>query len=106
VNGDPMKVVPLPMNTNEARFYFWDRFYPYLSYLVENASHVRLQEVNLSYDLPKNLLNRIDVNRLQLYFQANDLLTISANKFGEDPEYPIGSQNPQAKFTFGLKFDL
>ncbi|MFA5849189.1 MAG: SusC/RagA family TonB-linked outer membrane protein [Bacteroidales bacterium] len=106
VNGDPMKVVPLPMNTNEARFYFWDRFYPYLSYLVENASHVRLQEVNLSYDLPKNLLNRIDVNRLQLYFQANDLLTISANKFGEDPEYPIGTQNPQAKFTFGLKFDL
>ncbi|MDD3990015.1 MAG: TonB-dependent receptor [Bacteroidales bacterium] len=106
VNGDPMKVVPLPLNPDEPRFYFWDRFYPYLSYLVENASHIRMQEINLSYNLPQSVLERINLRRAQLYVQCNDLLTVHANKFGEDPEYPIGTQNPQAKFTFGLKIDL
>ena len=106
VNGDPMKTVPLPLNINEARFYFWDRFYPYLSYLVESASHVRMQEINLTYNLPKNLLKKVNINRLQIYAQCNDLFTIRANKFGEDPEYPIGTQKPQPKFTFGIKFDL
>ena len=43
---------------------------------------------------------------MQVYFQCNDVFTIVANKFGEDPEYPVGTQNPQPKFTFGLKFDL
>jgi len=106
VNGDPMKVVPLPMNVDEARFYFWDRFYPYLSYLVESASHVRMQEINLSYNLPQNLLKKANISRLQIYAQCNDLFTIRANKFGEDPEYPIGTQKPQPKFTFGLRFEL
>jgi len=106
VDGDPMKVVPLPMNVDEARFYFWDRFYPYLSYLVESASHVRMQEINLSYSLPQNLLKKANISRLQLYAQCNDLFTIRANKFGEDPEYPIGTQKPQPKFTFGLRFEL
>jgi TonB-linked SusC/RagA family outer membrane protein len=106
VNGDPMEIVPLPQNVNEPRFYFWDRFYPYLSYLVENASHIRMQEINLSYNLPQSVLQKIDLRRAQIYFQCNDVFTIQANKFGEDPEYPIGTQNPQPKFTFGLKFDL
>ncbi len=106
VNGDPMKTVPLPMNVDEARFYFWDRFYPYLRYLVESASHVRMQEINLSYNLPQNLLKKANISRLQLYAQCNDLFTIRANKFGEDPEYPIGTQKPQPKFTFGLRFEL
>ncbi|HUW91536.1 MAG TPA: SusC/RagA family TonB-linked outer membrane protein [Bacteroidales bacterium] len=106
VNGDPMVTVPLPLQTNEARFYFWDRFYPYLSYLTESASHIRMQEINLSYDLPRVKLQKLGINRLQIYAQCNDLFTIMANKFGEDPEYPIGTQKPQPKFTFGLKFGL
>lgn len=106
VNGDPMKIVPLPLNNDEPRFYFWNRFYPNLSYLVEDASHIRMQEINLSYNLPQNLLQKMGLSRAQLYLQCNDVFTIYANKFGEDPEYPIGSQNPQPKFIFGLKFDL
>ena len=101
-----MKIVPLPLNNDEPRFYFWNRFYPNLSYLVEDASHIRMQEINLSYNLPQNLLQKMGLSRAQLYLQCNDVFTIYANKFGEDPEYPIGSQNPQPKFIFGLKFDL
>ncbi|MCU0378930.1 MAG: SusC/RagA family TonB-linked outer membrane protein [Bacteroidales bacterium] len=106
VNGDPMEIVPLPLQDNEPRFYFWDRFYPYLDYLVENASHIRMQEISLSYDLPAATLQKLGINSFRVYAQCNDLFTIVANSYGEDPEYRIGTQKPQPKFTFGLRFGL
>jgi hypothetical protein len=106
MNGDPMKIVPLPMNDNEPKFYFWDRFYPYMSYLVENGSHIRMQEVNITYNLKRSLAKALHVGGLQLYAQGNNLFTILANHVGEDPEYPMGGMKPQPKFTFGLKLSL
>ncbi|GAB1473958.1 hypothetical protein MASR2M69_13990 [Bacteroidota bacterium] len=55
LNSDPMVRVPIPFNKQEPRYYFWDRFYPYLDYLVQNANHVRMQELNITYNLPKSL---------------------------------------------------
>ncbi|MBC9933024.1 SusC/RagA family TonB-linked outer membrane protein [Chitinophaga qingshengii] len=104
--GDPMKVVPLPMNDDEPRFYFWDRFYPYLSYLVENASHIRMQELNVTYNLKRRFARTLHIGGLQVYAQGNDLFTILANHAGEDPEYPLGTMKPMPKFTFGLKLTL
>jgi TonB-dependent starch-binding outer membrane protein SusC len=106
MKGDPMKIVPLPQNDDEPKFYFWDRFYPYLSYLAENASHIRMQEVNITYHLKNRLASAMHIGGLQLYAQGNDLFTILANKAGEDPEYPLGTMKPQPKFTFGLKLTL
>lgn len=106
VNGDPSKIVPLPLNTNEPRYYFWDRFHQYMSYLIESASHVRLQEVNLTYSVPKDVLSRFSSNRLLLYVQGNDLLTIFKNDAKEDPEYPMGTINPRPKLTFGIKVEF
>ncbi len=106
LNGDPNKIVPLPYNDIEPRYYFWDRFHQYLSYLVENASHVRMQEVNLSYSLGRRTLSRINFSRLQLFVQGNDLFTVYANKAKEDPEYLRGTMKPRPKFTFGLKCEL
>ena len=106
MNGKATDIVPLPYNPNEGRYYFWDRFHRYLSYLVENASHVRMQEINLNYTLPKSLLSRFNMSRLQLYAQGNDLFTIYANKAKEDPEYPLGTMNPRPKITFGIKCEF
>ena len=106
INGDASTIVPFPLNANEPQFYFWDRFYPYLSYLVQNASNIRLQEVNLSYNLKPSLLKKFNVNRLQVYAQGNDLFTVLFNKAGEDPEYPLGGMKPQPKLTIGLKFEF
>jgi TonB-linked SusC/RagA family outer membrane protein len=104
-NSDGSKIIPLP-GDNEPRSYFWDRFHPYMSYLTEDASHIRFQEVNLSYNLPKNLLRKIGLNSASIYAQANNLGTILFNDFNEDPEYPKGTFKPQASYTFGLKFNL
>ena len=101
-----MKIVPLPMNDIEPRYYFWDRFHQNLSYLIESASHFRMQEVNLNYNLPGKILSRFNMKRLNIYVQGNDLFTIIMNDAGEDPEYPLGTMNPQPKLTFGLRMEL
>ncbi|GHT59123.1 SusC/RagA family TonB-linked outer membrane protein [Bacteroidia bacterium] len=106
-NGDPNKIVPLPLNGDtEDRFYFWDRFYPYLDYLAENANHVRLQEVSLYYNLPTKILSKLGFEGLQIYGQVNNALSLYANGFNEDPEFPKGSMKPQPNYTFGVKFQF
>lgn len=106
VNGDPQQIVPLPMNDIEDRYYFWDRFHQYMSYLVESASHIRMQEVNLTYNVNRATLSKIRMQQVQLFAQANNLFTIYANKAKEDPEYPLGTMNPQPQVTLGIKCSL
>lgn len=104
LNGDPSKIVPLPQNLVEPRYYFWDRFHQYLDYLVEDASHIRMQEVNLSYNLPSRITSKLSLNRIRVYAQGNDLFTWFANDAGEDPEYLLGTLNPQPRIILGINF--
>lgn len=106
VNGDPMQIVPLPLNQIEPRYYFWDRFYNNMNYLVESASHIRMQEISLSYSLPVSLGSKIRMKRAQIFAQGNDLFTIVANQAGEDPEYPLGTLKPQPRISMGIKCEL
>lgn len=103
INSSPDQMVPLPFNDIEDRYYFWDRFLPYLDYVSANASHFRLQEVNLTYHLPTTNWSLLNKSRLMVYAQGNDLFTVLFNKDKEDPEYPIGTIKPLPKFTFGVK---
>jgi TonB-linked SusC/RagA family outer membrane protein len=106
VNGDPMQIVPLPLNLIEPMYFFWGNFTQNLSYLVENASHIRMQEVNVSYNIPQRLLSKFKMNRLQVFAQGNDLFTIVSNNAGEDPEYPLGTLKPQARLSLGIKCEF
>lgn len=106
LNSDPSERVPIPFDKSEPRYYFWDRFYPYLHYRVQNANHVRLQEVNLTYNLSKKVLSQIGINSAKLYLQANNLLTLTNNKYNEDPEFPLGNLKPQASLLFGINLSF
>jgi hypothetical protein len=106
VNGKSSEILTLPRNPNEPRFFFWDRYYNNLSYLSQSASWLRLQEVNLTYRLPRKLLSKAGFNNMQLYAQGNDLFVMLANEYGEDPLYALGTLNPRPKFTFGIKCDF
>ena len=76
------------------------------SRLLEDASFLRLKNVNLSYSFPAELLKKSRIIRgLRVYAQAQNLLTFT-NFSGLDPEgttnlyaaqYPMSRQ-----FTFGL----
>ena len=103
VNGDPNEIIPLPQTDTETRYYFWDRFFPYMSYLAESASHLRLQEFNVTYNVPQKAVRKIGLRSLQVYAQCNNPFNVYFNKYNEDPEFPRGSIRLQASYTFGIK---
>ncbi|MCU0339263.1 MAG: TonB-dependent receptor [Spirosomaceae bacterium] len=76
---------------------------------LENASYLRLKQVNVSYDLPQSILRPVKfIRRAQIYMQALNLLTWTAWT-GYDPEFVgLGSGNngviPQSRnYTFGVR---
>ncbi|MDO5977831.1 SusC/RagA family TonB-linked outer membrane protein [Flavivirga spongiicola] len=103
-NGDPNQIIPIP--DSEGRYFFYDRFYNNMDYLTADASHIRFQEISLSYALPKKITDKLGINSLNIYAQANNIGTILFNDFGEDPEYPIGNLKLQKSFTFGMNFNF
>jgi len=50
-----------------------------------DASYVRLKNVSLAYSLPANLLKKIKIEGIRVYYQAQNLLTFTHYK-GPDPE--------------------
>jgi len=103
-NGDPSEIIPIP--DSQPRYYFYDRFYPYMSYLTEDASHIRFQEINLNYSLPAKITDKLGVNSLNIFAQANNVGTILFNDFGEDPEFTKQTIKPQTSLTFGIQLNF
>ena len=73
------------------------------SYYVENGSYLKLRNLQIGYNLPKEFANKLLMERLRFYLSAQNLLTIKSGDFtGVDPEnanfgYPI-----PVNVTFGL----
>lgn len=89
------------------------------TYWMKSAAYLRLKNLQLGYDLPKDLIKHIGLNNLYVYVNAQNLLTITDFWNGYDPEINYnadatdgvslgsGSYYPQVKvFSFGvdLKF--
>lgn len=88
--------------------YRWGRYLPNLQSNIENASFIRLKEVNLSYTVPAYLLRRFHLQGLKVFAQARDLgLLYTANSKGYDPEWLPGSlYKPSASVMFGLSISF
>ena len=77
-------------------------------YWMEDASYLRMKNVQLSYTFPKTLLSslHLPLKVLKIYFSVDNLFTIT-NYFGAyDPEVRTSSGDayPQVKtFTFGFR---
>ena len=73
------------------------------TYFVEDGSYAKLRTVQLGYNFPDKLLEKIHLSRLRMYLSAQNVLTIKSKSFtGVDPEnanfgYPI-----PFNVTFGL----
>ena len=52
---------------------------------LEDGSYLRLQTLTLGYSLPKDVVKKIGIDRLRVYFTANNLFTITGYS-GVDPE--------------------
>ena len=106
LNGDPDKILPLPQNDDESRYYFWDRFWGFFTYLTESANHIRMQELSLTYSFPETLLQKTGLRSLKVFGMVNNVFSVYANELNEDPEFPKGSIKPTPNFTFGVKIGL
>ena len=82
------------------------------SRIIEDGSFLRLKTVTLGYSVPKKMLSRFKIDRLRIYFAAQNLFTLS-NYSGYDPEVSIKdsaltpgldfSAYPRARsFSFGI----
>jgi hypothetical protein len=73
------------------------------TYYVENVSYLKLRNVQLGYSLPRELSQRIKMERMRFYVTGQNLLTITSKNFtGVDPETPGFGYPIPASFTLGL----
>jgi TonB-linked SusC/RagA family outer membrane protein len=79
------------------------------SYWLEDASYLRLKNLQIGYTLPPHLLEKLRVNKLRVYFSGDNLLTKTNFFYAYDPETPLtrGGYYPQMKtFIFGINLGL
>lgn len=58
-----------------------------ISRFWEDASHIRVRNVRLSYSLPAKLINKAKLNRVNIYLSGDNLFVFTKNTFyGVDPE--------------------
>ena len=60
-----------------------------------DASYVKLREVSLSYNFPKEILEKLDVTNLTLTATGKNLWIIDKNTPYADPEAGLSSGNVQ-----------
>ncbi len=85
--------------------------YNYSQVRTAKGDFIRMKEISLSYDFPKNWLTHIAVKALSMKLQATNLFLIYADKKlnGQDPEFfnTGGVAVPMARqFTFTLRLGL
>jgi hypothetical protein len=54
-------------------------------FYLEDGSFLRLRNIQLGYNIPTDLLAKVKVKELRIYFTANNLLTLT-NYEGFDPD--------------------
>ncbi|MDO5608379.1 MAG: TonB-dependent receptor [Capnocytophaga sp.] len=65
---------------NEARF---------SSYYVEDGSYLKLRNIQLGYNIPASVIEKIRLTKFRMYLSAQNILQFSSKKFnGVDPENP------------------
>lgn len=103
-NADPNKIAPLPIDGMYPSSF--SGYAPHLDYLYVSASNIRIQEINLNYNLPRNLVSRLGLGALSVYCQLNNVGVILFNDYGEDPIYPMGTYKPRISYTLGTKINF
>ena len=83
-------------SVNPARMNFYQR-----------TDFLRVQDINLSYRVPKGLINRLGIDKLDVYFNVKNLLTFT-NWIGLDPEFVTSGTRQRAipqtrQFVFGFR---
>lgn len=75
------------------------------SYYIEDGSYLRAKTLQLGYSLPQNILNKVNLQRIRFYVQAQNLFTLT-DYTGPDPDLSIISRDPFGLGDYYLGVDL
>lgn len=76
------------------------------TFWVQNASYVKMRNIQLGYSIPKNLISGYGINRLRVYFSADNLFTITGFD-GIDPEAGNNYYYPLTRnYSFGVNLSF
>lgn len=69
------------------------------TYWMENASYMRLKNVQIGYTFPEKWMKKARIDNLRVYLSGDNLLTVSDFFYAYDPETPVskGGYYPQVK---------
>lgn len=87
---------PRLTNGNGANVYACSDFYLF------NGAYMRIKNITLGYTLPSSITKKFLVNKLRVYFSANDLPAFSKYPEGYDPEWDRYNDLIMASYVFGL----
>ena len=77
---------------------------------VEDGSYIRLKNLQIGYNLPVAVVNRIGLRSLRIYTGGTNLLTVSKlNSWGLDAEAPLGRGDyypPVKTYTIGININF
>lgn len=84
------------LTTNTTNIYANSDFYLF------NGSYMRIKNITLGYTIPSKITKKFFVNKLRVYFSANDLPAFSKYPDGYDPEWNRNSDLIMSSYIFGL----
>ena len=81
--------------------------YEFSSYWLQDASYVRLKNLTLGYNIPKTLLNKINLDRVKVFLTGENLFTITGMDSLDPESAPSnargGLYSNVRKISIGLK---
>jgi TonB-linked SusC/RagA family outer membrane protein len=96
--SNPNSTIPAIAYTNDNNE---DR---YSTYFIENGAYCKLRNLQIGYNLPKSLTEKLKLGNLNLYISGHNLVMIKAKSFtGTDPESPAYGYPIPSSVTAGLK---
>ncbi len=77
------------------------------SYFVENGSYAKLRTLQIGYNLPNSLLDKLRMSKARVYVSGQNLLTIKSSSLTcTDPENPNWAYPIPTSVSFGLQLDF
>ncbi len=72
---------------------------------IQSSSYLRLSTLTLAYNFQRNLLSRLHMKSLRLYFTASNVFTLTGYK-GFDPEFGDYNYPPTRNYTLGVNISF
>ena len=87
-----------PANSNR------DNVYNFSDLLIQKGDHIRLQDINLGYDLMRGENSRLPFKSLRLYTYINNIgILWKANQVGLDPDYFFAAYPNPRTYAIGVR---